>query len=352
MKPPTRCAKYHGGDRQHAGRHAMRSNELERRAFLRFLGAAGASCALADRSFAQQIGTPSIGVLSAGRSDQALTAAFKQGLSEAGFADGIGATVEYRWADGQYDRLSGLAKELAAHKVWVIAAIGLNSALAAKTVAGRIPLVFIAEGDPIKFGLVSNLSQPGGNATGVSFLASELAGTQFNLLQQLVQNPPVVGLLVNPNNPSTAQDLEAGASAHTNKLVVAKAAQVTEIDAAFASLVQQGARALVIASDAFFLDQRQKLVALAAQHSLPTMYPAREFAVAGGLMSYGASLADAERQAGIYAGWIVKGTPVIQLPVQQNVKVEFVINLDTATTPGLTVPVSLLGRADSVIQAW
>jgi putative tryptophan/tyrosine transport system substrate-binding protein len=329
----------------------MTIDRLERRAFLTFVGAAGAASAFSHAGFGQRMGTPSIGVLSSGRADQAVMAAFKQGLSEAGLADGIGVTVEFRWADDQYDRLSALAKELAARKVWVIAALGLNSALAAKPAAGRMPLVFVIEGDPIKFGLVSNLSQPGGNATGVSFLASELAGTQFNLLQQLVLNPPAVGLLVNPNNSSTAQDLEAAASAHTNKLVVAKASQASELDAAFASLVQQGARALVIPGDSFFLDQRQKLVALAAQHSLPTMYPAREFVVAGGLMSYGASLAEADRQAGIYAGWIVKGTPVLQLPVQQNVKVEFVINLDTANTFGLTVPVSLLGRADSVIQA-
>jgi putative ABC transport system substrate-binding protein len=329
----------------------MTVDRLERRAFLKFIGAAGAASAFSHAGLSQQMGTPSIGVLSSGRADQAVMTAFKQGLSETGLADGIGVTVEFRWAEDQYDRLSALAKELAARKVWVIAALGLNAALAAKTAAGRMPLVFVVEGDPIKFGLVTNLSQPGGNATGVSFLASELAGRQFNLLQQLVPNPPAVGLLVNPNNSSTAQDLEAAASAHTNKLIVVKASQATELDAAFASLAQQGARALVIPSDSFFLDQRQKLVALAAQHSLPTMYPAREFVVAGGLMSYGASLADADRQAGIYAGWIVKGTPVMQIPVQQNTKVEFVINLDTANALGFTVPVSLLGRADSVIQA-
>lgn len=306
---------------------------------------------LAQAGRGQQMGMPLVGVLSSGRTDQALMAAFKQGLAEAGLVEGVGVAVEYRWADDQYDRLAGLAADLAARKVWVIAAFGLVSALAAKSAAGRTPLVFVVEGDPIKFGLVSNLSQPGGSATGVSFLASALTATQFDLLQQLVPNAPATGLLVNPNNPSTAQDLEAAASARTNKLVVAKAGQETDLDAAFASLVKQGARALVIPNDPFFLDQRQKMVSLAAQHSLPTIYPAREFAAAGGLMSYGVSIADSDRQAGIYAGWIVKGTPVVQLPVQQGIKVEFVINLDTAMGLGFTVPVSLLGRADSVIQA-
>ncbi len=277
-------------------------------------------------------------------------AAFKQGLGEAGFVDGIGVAVEYRWADDQYDRLPTLAADLVARKVWVIAAFGLVSALAAKSNASKIPLVFVAEADPIKFGLVSNLSQPGGNATGVSFLASRITATQFDLLQQLVPNPPAVGLLINPNNPGTAQDVEAAGSASAKKLVVVKAGREADLDNAFASLVSQGARALIVPRDPFFLDEREKLVALAAQHSLPTMYPTREFAAAGGLMSYGASIAGAARQAGIYAGFILKGTPVVQLPIQQDINVEFVINLDTAMSLGFTVPVSLLSKADSVIQ--
>jgi putative tryptophan/tyrosine transport system substrate-binding protein len=328
----------------------MRVDRLERRAFLSLLGGAGASSVLPQAGFGQQMGAPLIGVLSSGRSDQVLIDAFKQGLAEAGLVDGISVNVDFRWADDQYDRLSGLAAELAARKVWVIAAMGLVSALAVKSAAAKTPMVFVVEVNPIKFGLVNNVSQPGGNATGVSFLASDLTAAQFDLLQQLVPNPPVMGLLVNPNNPGVAQEVEAAASARTSKLAVVKAGREAELDAAFASLAQQGARALVVPGDPFFMDQRQKLVALAAQRSLPTIYPAREFAAAGGLMSYGAGIADIDRQAGIYAGWIVKGTPVVQLPVQQNIKTEFVINMNTAMAMGFTIPVPLLTRADSVIQ--
>jgi putative tryptophan/tyrosine transport system substrate-binding protein len=297
-----------------------------------------------------QTGRPLVGLLSSGRTDQAIIAAFKQGLGETGLADGIGVDVEYRWADGQYDRLPGLATELVGRKVWVIAAIGLVSALAAKPAVTKLPLVFVIEGNPIKFGLVNDLSQPGEKATGISFMTSELTAMQFELLGQLVPNPPATGLLINPNNPSNPQDLEGAQNAHPNKLIVVNAGQESELDTAFASLAAQGATALVVPRDPFFVDQRQKLIGLAAQHKLPTIYPTREFAAAGGLMSYGASIAEASRQAGIYAGWILKGTPPVQLPVQQNTTTEFVINLDTAQALGFTVSVALLGRANSVIQ--
>jgi putative ABC transport system substrate-binding protein len=327
----------------------MTSEHFERRAFIALLGAAGASAALARRAFSQQTGRPLVGLLSSGRMEQVILTAFKQGLSEAGFLDGRDADIEYRWADDQYDRLPPLAADLTGKKAWVIAAIGLVSALAAKPAVTKVPLVFVVEGDPVKFGLVNNLGQPGDKATGVSFMTSELTATQFDLLGQLVPNAPVTGLLINPNNPSNPQTLEGAQNAHPNKLVVAKAGQESDLDAAFASLAAQNAAALVVSIDPFLFDQRQKLVALAAQHKLPAIYPAREFADAGALMSYGPSISEACRQAGIYTGWTLKGTPVVQMPVQQSTKTEFVINLDTAQGLGLTVPVALLSRADSTI---
>jgi putative ABC transport system substrate-binding protein len=328
----------------------MKLEQLQRRTFMTLLGAAGAAGVLSRPGYGQQTGRPLVGLLSSGRTDQAIIVAFKQGLSETGLVDGIGLDIEYRWADDQYDRLPALANELVARKAWVIAAIGLVSALAAKPAVTKVPLVFVISGDPIKFGLVNNLAQPGDKATGVTFSGSEITTTQFSLLGQLVPNPPAVGLLINPNDPSNPQDLEGAQNAHPTKLVVVKASQESELETAFASLAAQGAGALVVPRDSFFIDQRQKLVALAAQHKLPAIYPAREFAAAGGLMSYGASVAEASRQAGIYSGWLLKGTPPVQMPVQQNTQTEFVINLDTAQALGFTVPVALLGRADSVIQ--
>lgn len=329
----------------------MRLEQLERRTFVTLLGAAGANALLASRGLSQQAGKPSVGFLSIGRKDQTLVTAFQQGLTDAGLNPELDVDIEYRWADARYEALASLATDLAARKVWVIGAMGLASALAAKPSVTRVPLVFVVEGDPIKFGLVNSLAQPNERATGVSFKLSELTATQFDLLGQLVTNPPATGLLINPNNPSNPHAVEGAQSARPNKLIVVKASQETELDAAFASLISQGATALVVPADAFFFDQRQKLVALAAQHKLPTIYPAREFAVAGGLMSYGASVTGACRQAGIYAGFIIKGTPIVQLAVQQNVQTEFVINLDTAQALNFTIPVALLGRADSVIQA-
>ena len=287
----------------------MKLEQLQRRKFITLLGAAGAAGALSRAGYGQQTGRPLVGLLSSGRT-----------------------------ADDQYDRLPTLANELVTRKVWVIAAIGLVSALAAKPAVTKVPLVFVIAGDPIKFGLVNSLAQPGDKATGITFSSSEITSMQFNLLGQLVPNPPATGLLINPNDPSNPQDLEGAQNADPNKLIVVKASQESELETAFASLAAQGATTLVVPRDSFFIDQRQKLVALAAQHKLPTIYPAREFAAAGGLMSYGASVAEAGRQAGIYSGWILKGTPPIQMPVQQNTQTEFVINLDTALALGFTAP--------------
>ncbi len=324
---------------------------LKRRAFIALLGASGAASALTRPGFAQQKGKPIIGVLFSGKSDQDLMDAFNQGMTQSGLVPGADVTVDFVWADDQYDHLSALAKELASKRPSVIAAIGLASAIATKPFTARIPLVFVVEADPVKFGLVTDLSQPGGNATGVSFSASALIAMQIDLLGKLVKNAPSTGLLLNPNNSRLMLDLEAAASTRAQKLVVVKAGEESELETAFKSVVGQGVKDLVVPADPFFFDQRTKLVALAAQYKVPTIYPAREFTAAGGLMSYGISFADLNRKAGVYSGWIAKGAKPIEFPVQQDMKAEFVINLDTAHAMGFTVPVSLLARADSTIQA-
>ncbi len=323
---------------------------LQRRAFIALLGATGAAAALTREAFAQK-GKPIIAVLFSGQSDQDLMDAFNQGMTQSGLVPGVDVTVNFVWADAQYDRLSPLAKELASKRPSVIAAIGLAAALAAKPFATRIPMVFVVEADPVKFGLVTDLSQPGGNATGVSFSASALVAMQIDLIGKLAKNAPSTGLLLNPNNSRLMLDLEAAASTRAQKLVVVKAGQESELDTALKSLAGQGVKDLVVPGDPFFYDQRAKLVALAAQYKVPTIYPAREFAAAGGLMSYGISFADLNRKAGVYSGWIAKGAKPIEFPVQQDMKAEFVINLDTANALGFTVPVSLLARADATIQA-
>jgi putative ABC transport system substrate-binding protein len=329
----------------------MTRSGLERRRFIALLGATGAASALTREAFAQKKGKPTIGVLSSGKSDQDLIGAFNQGLTQSGLVPDADVMVNFVWADDQYDRLPALAKDLASKRVSVLAAIGLASALAAKPFAARIPLVFVVEADPVKFGLVTDLSQPGGNATGVSYSASALIAMQIDLIGKLVKNAPSTGLLLNPNNSRLMLDLEAAASTRAQKLVVVKAGQESELETAFKSLAGQGVKDLVVPGDPFFIDQRTKLVALAAQYKLPTIYPAREFTAAGGLMSYGISVADLNRKAGVYSGWMAKGAKPIEFPVQQDMKAEFVINLDTANALGFTVPVSLLARADSTIQA-
>jgi putative ABC transport system substrate-binding protein len=329
----------------------MTKTQLERRAFITLLGASGAVSALTRTGFAQQKGKPTIGVLFSGTSAQEVMDAFNQGMTQSGLVPGSDVMVNFVWADDQYDHLSGLAKDLAAKRVSVIAALGLASALAAKPFATRIPLVFVVEADPVKFGLVTDLSLPGGNATGVSFSASALIAMQIDLLGKLVKNAPSTGLLLNPNNSRLMLDLEAAASTRAQKLIVVKAGSESDLETAFKSLAGQGVKDLVVPGDPFFFDQRAKLVALAAQYKVPTIYPAREFAAAGGLMSYGVSFADLVRKAGVYSGWIAKGAKPIEFPVQQDMKAEFVINLDTANALGFTVPVSLLARADATIQA-
>src|SRR5215831_12723299 len=304
---------------------------------------------------AQQKAMPVIGYLnptSPGIAAPA-TAAFRQGLSEAGYVEGQNLAIEYRWAEGQYDRLPALAADLVSRKVDLIAAIGGVSALAAKNATPTIPIVFMGVGDPVGEGLVASLARPGGNLTGFSNLFLELQPKRLELLSELVPQARVIALLVNPDNPNTERiirDVQEAARAKGVQLPVVKAIDEGEIDGAFASLVELHAGALVVAGDAFFVSRQKQLVTLASRDAVPAIYMWREFPAAGGLISYGIDNIAAFRQAGIYAGKILKGAKPADLPVEQPTKFELVVNLKTAKALGLAVPQSILARADEVIE--
>jgi putative tryptophan/tyrosine transport system substrate-binding protein len=307
---------------------------------------------------AQQKAMPVIGYLSTGLSrdpNSPNLAAFRQGLSETGYVEGQNVAIEYRGAEGHYDRLPALAADLVSRKVDVIVSVGgTPTALAAKNATSTIPIVF-RTGEPVADGLVASLARPGGNLTGFGMLLGELTPKLLELLSELVPQARMIALLVNPNNPAVIEriirDMEEAARAKGVQLSILKGGTESEIDAAFASLVQLQAGALLVAADPFLFSRREQLVALASRHAVPAIYPWREAVeVAGGLISYGPSFPAVFREIGIYAGKILKGEKPADLPVQQPTRFELVINLKTAQALGLTVPQSLLMRADEVIE--
>jgi ABC-type uncharacterized transport system substrate-binding protein len=326
---------------------------MRRREFIALLGGAGATWPLAAR--AQQPAMPVVGFLNGASPGPYahFVAAFRQGLSETGYIEGRNVAVEYRWAEGHYDRLPGMATDLVARQVAVIAAPGSTpGAVAAKGATKTIPIVFSTGGDPVKLGLVASLNRPGGNVTGISFFGA-LGAKQLQLLREVVPNAAVIAALLNPINPYSEisiEEVQEAAARVGARLVVLNATSESDIGTAFATLVQQRAAALLVYGDALFTTRLNELVALTTKHSVPTIYFAREFAVAGGLMSYGTSLADAYRLVGVYVGRILNGAKPTDLPVQQAVKVELVINLRTAKALGLNVSDKLLALADEVIE--
>ncbi len=328
---------------------------MRRRKFVALLGGVVAAWPFAAR--AQQKAMPVIGVLgtgSPGGSFAELFLAFRQGLSEAGYVEGQNLAIEYRWAEGNYDRLPALAADLVGRKVDLIMASSPPSALAAKSATSTIPIVFRTGGEAVEVGLVTSLARPGGNLTGVSFVPNELTAKRLELLSELVPQAGVIALLVNPtsgaNTERVIRDVQEAARTKGLQLHVLKASSESEIDTAFASLVQLHAGALVVGADPFLSGQREQLVALASRHAVPAIYAWREFAASGGLISYGASLTAAYRLVGTYAGKVLKGAKPADLPVQQPTTFELVINRKAAKALGLEVPPALVARADEVIE--
>jgi putative ABC transport system substrate-binding protein len=324
---------------------------MRRREFIGFLGGA-AAWPLAGR--AQQT-MPVIGFLSATARDENRVAAFRAGLHEAGYDEGWNVAIEYRWAEGRIERAPALVADLVARQMTVIVAAGSAAvALAAKTATSTIPIVFSVGGDPVELGLVTSLNRPGGNVTGVSFLVNLMASKRVELLHQMVPAAAPIAYLANPSTSpaglSEQAEVEEAARALGHPLVTERAKTEGEIDAAYVNLMREQARALIIAGDPFFYDRRQQLATLAARHSVPVVYPLREYVAAGGLMSYGTSFAVTNRQTGIYVGKILKGAQPADLPVIQSTQFELVLNLTTAKALGLHLPDKLLALADEVIE--
>jgi ABC-type uncharacterized transport system substrate-binding protein len=326
---------------------------MTRREFLGVIGGV-ATWPLAAR--AQQPPMPVVGLLAApaAASYGYIVDAIRAGLKEAGYIEGQNVAIEYRWADGQYQRLPSMVAELVALRVAVIATVGgIPPALAAKAATSMIPIVFSVADDPVKLGLVSSLAKPNGNATGISFLTVELDRKRLEVIREVVPKAVVIAMLLNPKNPPNAgqvPDLKAAALGLGFQFIILNASSDSEIDSAFAAAVEQRASALIIGADSFFLSRRDQIVALAARYVLPTIFRYREEATIGGLMSYGTDLTDAYRLQGYYVGRVLKGEKPADLPVQRSTKVQLILNLKTAKTLGLAFPLSLLGRADEVIE--
>jgi putative ABC transport system substrate-binding protein len=281
-----------------------------------------------------------------------VVAAFVQGLKDTGFIEGQNLSIEWRWAEGQYNRLPSLAGELVSRSVAVIAAGDAPASSAAKAATKTIPIVFATGADPIKTGLVDSFSRPSSNLTGIFVLLSTLGTKRLELLRELVPSTGTFALLANPNNPNVVDvaEIEAAANAIGRRLEVLTASTESDLEAAFATMVQHRVDSLIVMADPFLISRREQLVALAARHAIPAIYPVRSFADLGGLMTYGSDIGDLNHQAGIYVAKILKGTKPADLPVQQTVKFELVINLKTAKALGLTIPPTLLVRADEVIE--
>jgi putative tryptophan/tyrosine transport system substrate-binding protein len=323
-------------------------------AHITLLGGVAVAWPLAARS--QQAALPVVGYLNFGspESDASRLTGLRRGLNQSGYVEGRNLVIEYRWAGNQADRLPALAADLVQLQVTVIVSPGVLSTLAAKAATTSIPIVFGISNDPVRLGLVASLNRPGGNLTGFNSFSSELGAKALALLHELVPGIATIGFLENPNNPRFEayyeRDVLAAATVIGLKIQVLKARTDREIDAAFVSLVQARTGALLVGGDVLFNNRTEQLVALAARHAIPTMYPVREFVVAGGLISYGTSLIETYRQVGLYTGRILKGEKPADLPVIQATKIELIINLKTAKTLGLEVPAKLLALADEVIE--
>jgi putative ABC transport system substrate-binding protein len=326
---------------------------MRRREFIAGVGSAAAWPLAAP---AQQSALPVVGFLIPQSADEVyknMTVPFRQGLKEAGYVEGQNVAIEYRYAENQFDRLPALAADLVRRHVAVILAGGIDAALAAKAATRTIPIVFLSAADPVAMGLVASLNRPGANLTGSAILQAELAPKQLQLLHELIPNASLFGVLADPASPTTQfiiTDLQAGAPTLGLQLLVVNAGTDSDLEPAFATFSQQRVGAVLVGSSAFFNRRTEQLAALAARRALPAIYPFREFALSGGLMSYGSSLGYGFRQVGIYAGRVLKGEKPADMPVEQVTRIDLTLNLKTAKALGTTFPTTLLARADEVIE--
>ena len=324
---------------------------IRRREFIALLVGAAAAWPVAAR--AQPLAMPLIGYVSSAGADASYVTAFQQGLADLGYTEGRNATIEFHWAEGKFELLPGLFADLIQRRVAVLAVGGVTSGLAAKAATTTIPIAFLAADDPVRFGLVTSLSRPGGNATGLNLLTSELTTKRLELIRDLVPRASVVVVLVNPRSPESepqSRDIEQAASSVRQQIRILNASSEQEIDAAFTTITKPHDGALLVTNDALFSSRRNQIVALAASRGIPTVYDRRAYAAAGGLMSYGTHYLDGHRRLGIYAAKILNGAKPADLPVEQSTKFELVINSKTAKALGLDVPASLLALADEVIE--